>query len=109
MEGASKIEGRKLVLLRMVGATIIIACLNYAYIGYTTGVIKVGTRRNSFIMADENLWLGYFYLLSSAATSTLLLFINKSQSKTFKILATIFGGAWFVTLGTCILTNMVAR
>jgi hypothetical protein len=109
MDGAPKIEGRKLVILRMVGVAMIIACVNYAYIGYITGIIEVGTRRHSFLMAGETLWLGYLFLLSSAAISTFLLFINKSQTKEFNTIAKIFGIAWLVTLGACILTNMSAR
>jgi hypothetical protein len=109
MDGAPKIEGRKLVILRMVGVAMIIACVNYAYIGYITGIIEVGTRRHSFLMADETLWLGYLFLLSSVAISIFLLFINKNQTKEFNNLAKIFGSAWFVILGACILTNMSAR
>ncbi|MEX6504705.1 hypothetical protein [Pseudomonas zhanjiangensis] len=109
MEGAPKIEGSKLVILRMAGVAMIIACVNYAYIGYITGIIEVGTRRHSLLMAGENLWLGYLFLLSSAAISTFLLFINKSQAKEFNALAKTFGSAWFVILGACILTNMSAR
>ncbi|MFB4370449.1 MULTISPECIES: hypothetical protein [unclassified Pseudomonas] len=109
MDGAPKIEGRKSVILRMAGIAMIIACVNYAYIGYITGIIEVGTRRHSLHMEGENLWLGYLFLLSSAAISAFLLFINKSQTKEFNVLAKIFGSAWFVILGACILTNMSAR
>lgn len=109
MEGAPKIEGSKLVILRMTGVAMLIACVNYAYIGYITGIIEIGTRRHSLLMVGENLWLGYLFLLSSAAISMLLLLINKNQAKVFNALAKIFGGAWFVTLGACILTNMSAR
>ena len=56
---AQKIEGSKLIVLRMVGIAMIIAFANYAHIGYITGVIEVGTKRHSFIMAGENLWLGF--------------------------------------------------
>ena len=93
----------------MVGVAIIIACVNYAYVGYITGVIKVGTRHHSFLMSGENLWLGYLFLLSSAAISVFLIFINKNQAKEFNALAKIFGSAWFLTLGACMLTNMSAR
>jgi hypothetical protein len=103
---AQKIEGRKLIVLRMAGIAMIIAFANYAYTGYITGVIEVGTRRHSFIMADENLWLGFLFLISSATISIFLLFINHSQTKTFNNLARIFGGTWFVIFGACILTHM---
>lgn len=109
MEDAPKIEGGKLVILRITGITMLIACVNYAYIGYVTGIIEIGTRRHSLIMAGENLWLGYLFLLSSAAISMFLLLINKNQAKVFNVLAKIFGGAWCVTLSACILTNMSAR
>jgi len=109
MDGAPKIGGRKLVILRMTGIAMIIACVNYAYVGYITGIIEVGTRRHSFLMEGESLWLGCLFLLSSAAISAFLLFINKSQAKEFNALAKIFGSAWFVILGACILTNMSAR
>jgi hypothetical protein len=92
----------------MAGVAMIIACVNYAYIGYITGIIEVGTRRHSLLMAGENLWLGYLFLVSSAVISTFLLFINKSQTKEFNTLAKIFGGAWLVILGACILTNIKA-
>ncbi|SDU03166.1 hypothetical protein SAMN05216296_1375 [Pseudomonas pohangensis] len=87
----------------------IIACVNYAYIGYITGIIEVGKRRHSLLMAGENLWLGYLFLLSSAAISIFLLFINKRQTKEFNALAKIFGIMWLLTLGACILTNIRAR
>lgn len=109
MEGAPKIEGSKLVILRMTGVAMLIACINYAYIGCVTGIIEIGIRRHSLLMAGENLWLGYLFLLSSAAISMLLLLINKNQAKVFNALAKVFGGAWFVTLSACILTNMSAR
>ena len=109
MDGAPKIEGSKLVILRMAGVAMIIACVNYAYIGYITGIVEVGTRRHSLIMAGDNLWLGYLFLLSSAAISFFLLFINKAQAKEFNTLAKIFGGVWFVILSACIVTNMSAR
>ena len=90
----------------MVGIAMIIAFANYAHIGYITGVIEVGTKRHSFIMAGENLWLGFLFLISSAAISIFLLFINHSQTKTFNDLAKIFGGTWFVIFGACVLTHM---
>ena len=109
MDSAPKIEGRKLVILRMVGVAMVIACVNYAYIGCITGIIEVRIRRHSLLMAGENLWFGYLFLLSTASISIFLLFINKSQTKEFNTLAKIFGSAWFAILGICILTNMSAR
>lgn len=109
MNSASKIEGRKLVIPRMAGAAMVIACANDAYTGYITGAIKVGTRRNSLIMTDENLWLGYLFLLSTTAISFLFLFANKGHTKAFKNYAKFFGGIWFVTLGACIAANLNVR
>ena len=109
MTAVQKNKGRKLAVLRIAGAIMIIACVNYAYTGYVTGVIEVGTRRNSLIMTGENLWLGYMFLLASTAISTLLLFINKSQTKSFNNYAKVFGGIWFVTFGACIVANLSSR
>lgn len=109
MADAPKIEGSKLVVLRMAGVALIIASINYAYIGYTTGIIQVGTRRHSLLMTGENLWLGYLYWLSNLTVSIFLLFANKGQTKLFNTLAKIFGGAWFAVMAACILTDISTR
>ena len=109
MPSAPKIEGSKLIVLRLAGIAMLIFLANHAYIGHMTGTIEVGTRRNALTMTGDNLWLGFLFLISSAATSMFLLFINYGQTKTFILLAKIFGSTWFVVLGLCIFNSMSAR
>lgn len=105
MTSVQKIEGRKIIILRLAGIAMLIFLSNQAYIGHMTGLIKIGTKRISLIIMGENLWLGFLFLTSSALICVFLLFINYNQTKKFKTLAKIFGGAWFLILAACILSD----
>ncbi len=107
MENAKKIEGRRLVLIRMVSITMIIACINYMYVGYSTGVIEVPiSRRNSLTMTGGDLWLGYLFLILMILMFIVLLFINNHQAKIFRRIAAIIGVTWILTIGICIFTSV---
>ena len=109
MPSAPKMEGGTLILLRSIGVAMLIFLASHAYIGAITGKIEVGNNRNALIMTGENLWLGFLFLLSSATIFVFLLFINHNKTAKFNFLAKIFGGAWFLIFGLCVLSNFYAR
>ena len=109
MYSAPAFKGRKLVILRLLAITMLIAMANIAYIGYTTGIIIVGTRRYSFVIPNDYLWLGFLFLAASSAVFILCLFINHRANQAFQTLAKIFGGAWFLAFAGCYLVDMATR
>ncbi|MBD9398309.1 hypothetical protein [Pseudomonas sp. PDM11] len=103
MTGETEFNGRKLIILRLVAIAMILSCANYAYEGYLSGIISVGTGRHSLVMVGDNLWLGYVFLLSTAIVSTLLIFANHRKTKAFGRTAKVAGMAWFATFIACAL------
>lgn len=109
MDSAPAFKGGKLVILRLLAITMLIAMANNAYIGYTTGIIIVGTRHYSFVIPSDYLWLGFLFLALTSAVAILLIFINYHATQAFKILSKIFGGAWFLAFAGCYLVDITTR
>lgn len=103
MASETEFKGRKLIVIRMVALTMLIWCASRACTGYASGAIEVGVKRHSLLMAGENLWLGYMFLLSSAMISTLVIFVNHSRSQAFGRAAKVAGLVWFVAFGACVI------
>jgi len=109
MDSAPAFKGRKLLILRLVAIAMLIAMANNAYIGYTTGIIILGTRRYSFVIPSDYLWLGFLFLALTSAVAILFIFINHHATQAFQALAKIFGGAWFLAFAGCYLVDITAR
>lgn len=109
MDHVPAFKGRKLVILRLLAITMLIAMANQAYIGYTTEIIIVGTRRYSFVIPSDYLWLGFLFLAVSSAVAILFIFINHHATQAFKTLSKIFGGAWFLVFAGCYLVDITTR
>lgn len=86
MDSAPAFKGRKLLILRLVAIAMLIAMANNAYIGYTTGIIILGTRRYSFVIPSDYLWLGFLFLALTSAVAILFIFINHHATQAFQAL-----------------------
>ena len=103
MAEEAEFNGRKLIILRLVGVAMILGCANHAYEGYVSGTIAVGAGRHSLVMSGDDLWLGYLFLLSTAMVSSLLIFANHRKAKAFGQAAKVSGMAWFAAFSACVL------
>ncbi len=103
MAEETEFNGRKLIILRLVAIAMVLGCAKHAYEGYVSGLISVGTGKHSLVMAGDDLWLGYIFLLSTAMVSTLLILANHRKNKAFDRTAKVAGMAWFAAFGACVL------
>ncbi len=102
MDNAPEFKGRKLVILRLVAITMVIAAVNQVYLGCTAGVIEFGKPSHMIVLTGDYLWLGFVFMIINSAFFVLLIFINHKNTQAFKKLAKIFSCAWFVVLTACV-------
>jgi hypothetical protein len=104
----TQIAGRRLFILRLVGVSILAFSIWRIVDGHATGAIEVGTRRSSFFLSGEDMWLGYLFWVIGAAVAIILCFIHLAHTKTHRLLSKLVGVAFFVTLGLCFLKGVHA-
>lgn len=94
---------RRRLIIRLVGVALLVLSTWMVVHGHAAGEIEVGTRRSSFFLSGEDMWLGYLFWFIGAAIGLMLCFIHLAHTRMHKLLSKLTGAAFFVTLGLCFL------